>query len=131
MCAANACLCKLDHVKLTDNRVAPKPPTGKWRLVEMEQWDQDFVDLEGPGFISFAKNGQGGMKFGAVSLQLNWERNGDPRLDFSFVGFDEMDEVSGRGWAKLEAGSLVGRIGFYLGDTSEFTAKKWKATETA
>lgn len=97
----------------------------------MEQWDQDFVDLEGPGFISFEKNGRGEMKFGAVSLQLNWELNGDTGLDFSFDGFDEMDEVSGRGLAKLEAGLLVGRIRFHLGDSSKFTARKLKTAETA
>jgi hypothetical protein len=121
----------VDQVKLTDNRVTPKPPTGKWRLVEMEQWNQDLVDLEGPGFISFAKNGQGEMKFGAVSIQLNWGLNGDTELDFSFEGFDEMDEISGPGWAKPEAGLLVGRIRFHLGDSSKFTARKWKTAETA
>ena len=73
--ASNACLREVDQVKLTDNFVAQKPPTGKWRLAEM-------------------------------------------------------DEISGRGWAKLEAGLLVGQIRFHLGDRSRFSARKWKTTET-
>ncbi len=34
---------------------SPNPFTGPWRIVEMEQWDKDYIDLEGPGFIKFAK----------------------------------------------------------------------------
>ena len=34
---------------------SPNPFTGTWRIVEMEQWDRDYIDLEGPGFIKFAK----------------------------------------------------------------------------
>jgi hypothetical protein len=26
---------------------------GRWRIVEMELWDQKFVDLESPGHITF------------------------------------------------------------------------------
>jgi len=32
---------------------------GKWRICEMEQWDQDFIDAEVPGYISFSKDGMG------------------------------------------------------------------------
>jgi len=36
---------------------------GKWRISEMEQWDQDFVDAEVPGYISFTRNGMGEFQF--------------------------------------------------------------------
>lgn len=34
---------------------------GKWKIIEMEQWDQDYVDLEEPGFIRFDKGYSGGL----------------------------------------------------------------------
>lgn len=100
--------------------------TGKWRLVEMEQWDQEFVDLVEPGFIAFQKNGRGEMQFGAVNLDLDWEMGENDRIEFSFEGFDEGDEVMGRGWARLRDGKLLGQIKFHQGDKSGFTAESWK-----
>jgi hypothetical protein len=98
---------------------------GRWRIVEMELWDQEFIDLDGPGHITFARNGRGEMHFGAVNLTLDWRRNTKGnRLDFTFDGFDEGDEVSGRGWAELDGGKLTGRIAFHLGDESGFEAQK-------
>ena len=39
--------------------MAEKKPSvvGKWRITHMEQWEQDFVDAEMPGFIRFALGG--------------------------------------------------------------------------
>lgn len=91
----------------------------------MEQWDQDFVDLVAPGHITFASGGGGQLCFGAVEANLDWRP--DPtgkRVDFSFEGFDEGDEVSGRGWAESSGGRLTGRIVFHLGDDSGFVAEK-------
>ena len=53
---------------------------------------------------------------------LDW-RDGEDRLDFSFQGFDEGDEVNGRGWVIVEV-KLVGHIVFHMGDESGFTARK-------
>ena len=94
---------------------------GKWRLIEMEQWDH--------GFVAFGKGGQGEMRFGAVSLNLDWVSGDDGKAEFSFEGFDEMDEVSGRGWAKIVAGRLTGLIKFHQGDESGFTAEPWNAAK--
>jgi hypothetical protein len=47
------------------------------------------------------------------------------RLAFSWDGEDEMDPVSGRGWAIInEDGQLVGRLYFHDGDDSGFTAER-------
>lgn len=73
---------------------------GKWRLIEMEQWDQTFIDLVEPGFISIRKGGHGEMRFGAIHLDLEWVNAGDAKAEFSFEGFDEGDEVSGRAGLK-------------------------------
>lgn len=32
-----------------------KGPTGRWRIVEMDNWDRDAIDLVRPGFIGSAK----------------------------------------------------------------------------
>ena len=33
---------------------------GTWRIIEMEQWDQDFIDLVVPGYIAFREDHLGG-----------------------------------------------------------------------
>jgi hypothetical protein len=39
---------------------------GRWRIIEMEQWDQDFIDLVVPGYIAFREDHTGEFQFGAV-----------------------------------------------------------------
>ena len=102
---------------------------GKWRLIEMEQWDQEFIDLEGPGFIAFQKGGRGEMRFGAVSIQLDWDADKTGKAEFTFTGFDEMDETSGKGWASPDQGRLVGHIKFHQGEKSGFVAQPWRAAK--
>jgi hypothetical protein len=100
---------------------------GKWRILEMEQWDKDFIDLVGEGHITFEKKDRGELHFGAVDCDLDCriERVGEQeRIEFSFVGMDEGDEVSGRGWAVLDGERLRGRIYFHDGDESGFIAGK-------
>jgi len=101
------------------------PFIGRWRIVEMEQWDREFIDLEGPGHIAFAKGGNGSFHFGAVQGQLDCrveEFAEEQRIQFSWIGNDEMDPVSGRGWAVLRNGELHGHLYFHLGDDSSFRA---------
>src|SRR5436190_180128 len=54
----------------------PRDKIGRWRLIQMDQWDGDFIDLVEPRFISFTKRGQGRLRFGAVSLNQRSERAG-------------------------------------------------------
>src|SRR6266511_4244621 len=39
---------------------------GRWRIVEMDLWDLEAIDLVGPGFIEFGKDDTGGFGFIAV-----------------------------------------------------------------
>jgi hypothetical protein len=32
---------------------------GEWRIVEMEQWDRDYMDMEVQAFIRFRKDARG------------------------------------------------------------------------
>jgi hypothetical protein len=103
---------------------------GRWRIVEMELWDQDAIDLLGPAFIELTSNGQGSFRFVAVEGWMDTRevrRDGRCAIEFSWDGNDEMDPASGRGWAGLSADdSLEGRIFFHMGDDSWFRAEREK-----
>jgi hypothetical protein len=100
--------------------------TGRWRMLEMELWDRDALDLAGQAMIEFAKDGTGSFNVIAVQAGLDYrvsDRDGPQRVEFTWEGFDEGDQVSGRGWASLEDdGTLRGRIYFHMGDDSGFSA---------
>lgn len=36
---------------------------GRWRIVEMSNWDRDAIDLAEPGFIEFGRNATGEFLF--------------------------------------------------------------------
>ena len=98
---------------------------GRWRIAEMEQWDQKFVDLVSPGHITFTRDGGGELHFGAVDVSLDWRADArGNRVNFAFEGFDEGDDVSGTGLGELNGGKLTGRITFHSGDESGFVAQK-------
>ena len=102
---------------------------GKWRISEMEQWDQDFIDLVVPGYINFEKGGDGRFQFGAVEGEIDYriEKVGNvERLEFTWTGYDESDPVCGRGWVVMEGNELRGRLYFHLGDDSWFKATRGK-----
>ena len=77
---------------------------GRWRIVDMELWDAEAIDLVGPGFIEFDPDRLGRLGFIAVEGQLDWRevvRDGRPGAEFTWEGSDDGDPVSGRGWAVL------------------------------
>jgi hypothetical protein len=102
---------------------------GRWRITEMDNWDQEAVDLVQPGFIEFDDAGLGSLGFIVVTGELDCSdaaRDGRPGVEFSWQGSDEGDDVSGRGWAALNSdGTLEGHIYFHLGDDSAFRAERF------
>ncbi|MGH9080933.1 MAG: hypothetical protein ACRDYE_12835 [Acidimicrobiales bacterium] len=101
---------------------------GRWRIVEMELWRQEDVDLVAAGFIEFERDHMGSLGFIAVQGGIDWRaapRDGRPGVEFSWEGFDEGDPATGRGWAVVEEdGTLRGRIFIHLGDDSGFSAER-------
>lgn len=101
---------------------------GRWRIIEMEMWDRNYIDLVVPGYILFEENDSGEFQFGTVEGSLDYHiepHEETERLEFSWEGSAEMDPVSGRGWAIInEQGQLEGRLYFHAGDDSGFTAEK-------
>ena len=60
----------------------PKSPlSGRWRIVSMEQWDEEFIDEEEEGYIEFDGNGMGSFHFGYVHGNMDCQattREGQP-----------------------------------------------------
>ncbi len=103
---------------------------GVWLITEMSSWDRDFIDLVAPGHLAVKPDGTGTFAFGAIEAEIDCriERHADQeRLAFSFAGWDEGDEVSGRGWAVADGNSMGGWFSFHLGDESTFKAERKKA----
>ena len=105
----------------------PNPFTGRWRIVSMEQWEQDFVDEEEEGYIEFDTKDMGSFHFGYVHGNMDCQlttRDGEPAVEWTWDGNDEMDPAQGRGWAIMKGDELHGMIFFHGGDNSGFVAKK-------
>jgi len=100
---------------------------GSWRIMEMELWDQEDIDMMAPGYFRFDADCMGEFGFIAVQggLDCRYEtRDGKTAVEFSWEGTDEMDQRSGRGWAVLDGERLSGRLFFHMGDDSGFTAER-------
>lgn len=102
---------------------------GPWRIVWMSGWDQDYVDMEVPGHITFDKGSAGSFQFGLVQGQMDCrvDKQREQRIEFTWHGFDEGDELTGRGHAEIVDGDLQGRLYIHLGDDSAFRAVRQSA----
>jgi len=102
---------------------------GMWRFTEMSAWDNDFIDLVAPGHILLKADGSGSLKFGAIEAEMDCriEKHGTIELlAFSFTGWDEGEDASGRGWAEISGDNMSGWIGFHMGDDTTFKALRRK-----
>lgn len=105
----------------------PRGVTGRWRIVETDLWDQEHLDVVAPASIEFKPDRTGRFGFIAVSGWMDWrnEPADVSRVEFSWEGTDEGDQVSGRGWARVrDDGCLHGHIYFHLGDDTGFRAER-------
>jgi hypothetical protein len=113
---------------------AASPFVGRWRIVSMEQWDQEYVDEEQEGYFEFTDKGGGEFHFGYVHGQMDCRlttMDGVPAVEWTWDGNDEMDGAQGRGWAVMKDDELRGMIFFHEGDDSAFVAKKVGTTRRA
>jgi hypothetical protein len=101
---------------------------GRWRIVEMDVWDNDFLDLVEEAHITFRGGSDGEIAFGALKgfLDVRYgSRDGAACAEFSWQGHDENDEACGRGWATLgTAGRLVGYFYIHNADDSGFVCER-------
>jgi len=94
---------------------------GRWKIVWMEMWDQDYVDEEVPGHVTFSDKGHGGFQFGYVCGSFTWSTK-DDCVDSLWEGNDEMDPAHGDIHCEIINGELHGTIGSFNGDESAFRA---------
>ena len=105
------------------------PCIGRWRIVSMSAWDDEYLDEEVEAFIEFNDKGDGSFQFGYVQGQIDYrttKQDGKPAVEFSWEGGDGADgtPLTGRGWAILGDDELNGMFCIHEGDDSEFVAKK-------
>jgi hypothetical protein len=112
-------------VEVRDSEGIAMSLTGAWRIVEMDLWDPEAIDLLVPGCIQFGADGSGRFRFVAVQGWMDChrgQRDGRPYVEFTWEGDDDGDPASGRGWAALE--ETVRCV-----DTSTFTLATTRASE--
>jgi hypothetical protein len=103
---------------------------GRWRIVEADMWNRDYLDLCGPAMMTIAEDGHGEIAFGAIQASLDIEYSRES-IGFAFEGFDEMDEVRGDGSAELlDDGSIEIEFAFRDGDEAILKAIR-ETTSTA
>jgi hypothetical protein len=109
---------------------APSPFEGRWRIVSMSAWDKGYINEEEEGYFEFDDRGGGQFHFGYVHGLMDCRlttRDGEPAVEWTWDGNDEMDPAQGRGWAVVRGDELHGMIFFHsAGDDSEFVAKRAK-----
>lgn len=97
---------------------------GKWRIVQTDLWEEDYLDMLEPAFIEFKRGGLGEFRFGCVIAGLDCQYM-SAATRFTWQASDEMDEVCGDGIALLQDdGTLSGEISFHLADDATFKARK-------
>src|SRR3954462_10286482 len=110
----------------------PKPVLpflGRWRIVSMTEWDEDYVNEEVPAFIEFDKEDSGSFQFGYVQGEIDCRtthRERNPAVEFSWEGSDGADgtPLTGRGWAMLRGIERNGGTFIHSADESEFEATR-------
>jgi hypothetical protein len=97
-------------------RRADRQLVGRWRIVEADLWERDFLDLVGPAMLTIRADGHGEIAFGAMQAGLDIDY-APSMVFFTWFGFDEMDEVTGTGSAELlDHGFLEIEFAYHLGD---------------
>jgi hypothetical protein len=87
---------------------------GNWRIVEMDLWDRDAIDLVGPAYIELKVDGTGRFRFIAVEGYMD-VKHADaalrPRAEFTWEGDDDGTQASGRGWVEPDGSASIHRCG--------------------
>ncbi|MET4702445.1 hypothetical protein ABIE65_005502 [Constrictibacter sp. MBR-5] len=89
---------------------------GTWRITGADIWDREYLDLSGPARFVINRDGRGKIAFGAMEARMDIEY-GRSMIFYTWMGFDEGDEVRGTGSAELVDDGL-NRPGFAGGSNS-------------
>ena len=97
---------------------------GRWRIVDADLWDRDYLDLVEPAYLKIGNDGRAEFAFGVVQAggEIDYAKS---MVFFRWHGFDEGDEITGDGSAELQDdGSLEIEISFDNGDDATLTARR-------
>jgi len=104
--------------------------TGTWHIFEMEQWDEDYFNMEVQAYIEIEPANSGCFQFGLVNGEIDGRVVGYPeekRFEFTWEGNDECDPASGSGWLRMKEKDLLeGEFRIHKGDSSIFLARRVK-----
>jgi hypothetical protein len=96
---------------------------GRWRIVEADLWDRDYLDLCGPATLTITAQG-GEIAFSAMEAGLEVEYARDP-IGFRWQGSDQGDQVEGEGTAELlEDDTIEIEFAYHNGDEAILKAKR-------
>ncbi len=107
--------------------MAIKDFIGKWRIYEMELWEQDDFDARDKASIKVNKDKTGEFQFLYLFADIDGrvvKFNGNEMLEFTWEGDDGCEAASGSGWMKVEKNKAEGEIRIHKGDSSGFKARK-------
>ncbi|MGB8216222.1 MAG: hypothetical protein WCE94_02880 [Candidatus Methanoperedens sp.] len=104
--------------------------TGTWHIYEMEQWDDDYFNMEVQAYIRIESATSGCFQFGLVNGEIDGrivDQADSKRFEFTWEGNDECDPASGSGWLRRKEEDLLeGEFRFHEGDSSIFLARRAK-----
>ena len=104
--------------------------TGTWHIYEMEQWDEDYFNMEVQAYIEIESANSGCFQFGLVNGEIDGrivDYADSKRFEFTWEGNDECDPASGSGWLRMKEKDLLeGEFRFHEGDSSIFLARRAK-----
>jgi hypothetical protein len=89
---------------------------GRWRIIEADLWDRDYLDMIEPAHLEIGPEGWAEFAFGCVTAggELEYSRT---IVFFRWSGFDEGDEIAGDGSAELQDdGTIEIELAFDNGD---------------
>src|SRR3954465_248073 len=99
---------------------------GRWRIVEMDNWDDD--DLVEEAHLALRGAADGEIAFGALKgfLDVHYgSRDGSACAEFSWQGHDENAPACGRGGVMIGTGGrLVGHFYIHNGEESGFVCER-------
>ena len=97
---------------------------GRWRIVNADLWDRDYLDLVEPAYLQIGRDGWAELAFGCVTAGGELEYS-QTIVFFRWSGFDEGDEISGDGSAELQDdGSIEIELSFDNGDDAILTGRR-------
>src|SRR5882724_1803745 len=90
---------------------------GAWRIIELDGYTADYVDLCCPAKMKISTRGSGSFDFGAVGAEIDGRMDdlADTVFRFSFEGEDEGDPFIGYGYCLVEGDQMSGRLFRHFG----------------